>query len=145
MEAVVEASQENDILDASVIEQQLSFIARRRLALLSFVSGEEGLVELQRWSDRDVIKVPIKENRILIFRHDLFDYCRRSNPGDVALQAWVLREQQPGEPSLDSRLVEDMQVVDYDMPLPPEYGRTGEKVEVVSCHAINPCGILSTA
>jgi len=143
MEAIVLASQENNVLDARVVEEQLAFLSRRRLALLSFVSGDEGLVELQPWNSvsREVIKVPVKENRVLIFRHDIFDYSRKSNPGDVALQTWILRAQRPDELSLDAPPASELQAVSYERPMPPEYGLTGEKVEVTSCATYHPCDI----
>lgn len=101
--------------EAELIEQQhaqasissqdlmnhLAFYKRRKLGMMYFVSGTGGVLSLHPLDGSEATKVPCVENQLVLFRHDLMDYEFAPAPKQLALQAWILREQLEGEEGLE--------------------------------------------
>ena len=81
-------------MDAGVLDNHLHFIQRRRLCLMRWISNDGGVLELLPRPDQSAVKamtIPLRENRLLVFRSDLFTFSYKPLGKDaVALMTWIL-------------------------------------------------------
>jgi len=89
----------DDSIEDGSVEGYLKFIQRRRLCMICFISGDGGSIELSPHSDSsspsklDQVSLPVRADRLLVFRNDKMTYTYRSGGlGDLALQSWYLEE-----------------------------------------------------
>lgn len=78
----------------STIDNFLHFIRNRRLCLLYMVENEGGEVELtprDRFGFAEA-RLSISKNKLLIFRHDMFNYKYTPHGDSLALQSWILAQ-----------------------------------------------------
>ena len=84
---------EQDV-DAGVLENHLQFIQRRRLCLMRWIANDGGVLELLPRPGQSAFKamtIPIVENRLLVFRSDLFSFSYKPlGRGSLALMTWIL-------------------------------------------------------
>jgi len=129
---------------AGVIQGHLAFYHRRKVCMFYFVNGSGGSLTLHPadGSEED-ITISCQEGQAVIFRHDLMDYTYLPEGRQLALQAWVFREQQAGECSLSQpELMAYADVIDA-IPRGPVYGNNGKSVDNMSFCMRIPGMILS--
>eukprot|EP00420_Gonyaulax_spinifera_P011304 CAMPEP_0197933528 /NCGR_PEP_ID=MMETSP1439-20131203/110309_1 /TAXON_ID=66791 /ORGANISM="Gonyaulax spinifera, Strain CCMP409" /LENGTH=355 /DNA_ID=CAMNT_0043556361 /DNA_START=79 /DNA_END=1143 /DNA_ORIENTATION=+ len=76
------------------IESWIRFQQRRKMSIICFVNNNGGdlwLYPKEGFGPKS-IHIPVTENKILIFRHDLMDYSYQAEGPSVALQTWVLND-----------------------------------------------------
>jgi len=103
------------------IEGWLRFEQRKKLSMLSMISNQGGDIWLypKEGFGPKSIHIPITQNKILLFRHDLMEYSYQVKGPSLALQTWILND----PPKYQK--IEEMQV---------NLGAPGEAGEVV----VNP-------
>jgi len=84
------------VVDSRQIRDLIAFGARRKFCMLYFVSGSGGTLTLHSESGKDV-GITCKENQLVVFQNDHFDYTFDPAPNQLCLQAWVLRQPFPCE------------------------------------------------
>lgn len=82
---------ETDIEDG-IVELHLDFLQRRALCLLYCVESDGGILEFfpKQDSGYSSTRLPIRRDRLLVFRHDVMDYSYKMQTCDVVLQAWMM-------------------------------------------------------
>nr|AQS99222.1 type I polyketide synthase [Gambierdiscus excentricus] len=103
------------------IESWIRFQQRRKLSILCLIANEGGDLWLypKEGLGPKSVHIPITQNKILVFRHDLMGYSYQARGPSLALQTWVLND-----PPMYQE-IKEMQV---------NIGVPGEKGEVV----VNP-------
>lgn len=113
------------------VESYISFLQLRRICMIHFASGSGGSLRLHpkpgiSWLEDTVI--PIQENRLVLFRHDLLSYSYAPSGDSLALQAWLLS--QPHANAVNG-VSNEKGIADLRFPT-PTYGKTGATVGVMS-------------
>lgn len=86
---------EEDAADWSgYIEGWVRFQQRRKLSMLSMIANDGGDVWLypKPGFGPKQVKIPITQNKILLFRHDLMEYSYQVRGTSLALQTWILND-----------------------------------------------------
>jgi len=95
-ETLVESIMDDDDADqwTANIESWVRFQQRRRLAVLCMISNKGGDLWLYPKDPKagfgKSVHIPITQNKILLFRHDLMEYSYQVRGPSLALQTWIL-------------------------------------------------------
>jgi polyketide synthase-associated protein len=84
-------------IEDGLVQKHLDFIQRRKVCLMYFIKNQGGSVELYPREDlgMEPVSIPIAQDKLLIFRHDLMGYAYQAEGGeDLALQSWFMEEPQ---------------------------------------------------
>mmetsp|Transcript_75355 Transcript_75355/g.233087 ORF Transcript_75355/g.233087 Transcript_75355/m.233087 type:complete len:1183 (-) Transcript_75355:324-3872(-) len=76
------------------IEGWVRFQQRRKLSMLSMISNEGGDIWLypKPGFGPSSVRIPVSQNKILLFRHDLMEYSYQAKGSSLALQTWILND-----------------------------------------------------
>jgi len=121
------------VVPGRMIQDHLSFSYRHKICMMYFLSGGGGVLTLHPANrNGEDITLACCENQLVAFRHDLCDYTYQPGSGQLALQAWICREPQAGEPEVSQPLSHKV-ASDYEkMPKQPQYGHTNQATECMS-------------
>mmetsp|Transcript_93668 Transcript_93668/g.200944 ORF Transcript_93668/g.200944 Transcript_93668/m.200944 type:complete len:1192 (+) Transcript_93668:79-3654(+) len=74
------------------VEEFVRFSQRRRVSMINMIANDGGDIWLYP-KDKTLgkpVHIPITQNKLLVFRHDLMDYSYQVQGRSVALQTWIL-------------------------------------------------------
>nr|AQS99232.1 type I polyketide synthase [Gambierdiscus excentricus] len=118
---------------AGVIQGHLSFFHRRKICMLYFLHGSGGSLTLHPVNrGEEEITLVCQEGQAIVFRHDLCDYTYLPEGRQLAMQAWVFREQHAGETSLTQPALLAYENQIEEIPRGPNYGNAGTSTDVMS-------------
>nr|AQS99271.1 type I polyketide synthase [Gambierdiscus excentricus] len=132
------ARTESKVVDSKEIQDHLAFVHRRKFCMIYFVHGSGGsLTLIPRGAVGEKVKLECKENHIVVFRNDFFEFSfvGSGEPNQLALQAWVMREALEGELGMESDAIRpDAKTFDEleQIPKGPDYATSDEAVDVMS-------------
>ncbi|CAE7742253.1 Phthiocerol synthesis polyketide synthase type I PpsC [Symbiodinium microadriaticum] len=133
--------------DAGVLDNHLQFIQRRRLCFMRWIANDGGVLELLPRPDQSAYKamtLPIVQNRLLVFRSDLFSFSYKPTGKDsLALMTWILdtgsqaeRQTAKGFFGVDDALQHSEALGIFVGPPMP----TGYRMHIMAMHAHVPGG-----
>mmetsp|Transcript_77509 Transcript_77509/g.187737 ORF Transcript_77509/g.187737 Transcript_77509/m.187737 type:complete len:1226 (+) Transcript_77509:67-3744(+) len=118
---------------AGIIQGHLAFFHRRKVCIIYFVNGSGGTLTLHPADiEADDITISCQEGQAVVFRHDLMSYTYLPEGRQLALQAWIFREQQAGECSMTQPDLMSYKDAIEAIPRGPAYGNNGKSTDIFS-------------
>jgi len=120
----------SNAVGAGLLKTNLAFFHRRKVCMFYFVSGSGGTLTLHppNKDDEDIV-ISCQEGQAIVFRHDLMDYTYLPEGRQLAMQAWVFREEHAGEVSMSQPdLLAYADMIDV-IPRGPSTGNTGKTID----------------